>query len=65
MPIKPTEPSTEQEDLILGLQRGNHKGAISRKQDLDKLVTKDITHGFTLPISMSSAKKIKMVDRLH
>ena len=59
MPLDKLDKTIEKEDLVLGLERGNHKGATLRRNDLDKLVDKDITHGFALPITMDSAKRIK------
>ena len=59
MPLQPMDPLLEQEDLLLGLKRGNHKGATLREPLLNKLVTKDVTHAFALPISTDSAEKIK------
>ena len=59
MPLQPMDPLLEQEDLLLGLKRGNYKGATLRVPLLIKLVTKDVTHAFALPISTDSAEKIK------
>ena len=59
MPIDKLDDKIEKEDLVLGLERGNHKGATSIRKDLEKLVSKDITHGFALHITMDSAKLIK------
>ena len=50
--------STAQEDVSLGLQRGNHKGALHQKRDLQSLLEKDLHHGYALPINEETAKKI-------
>ena len=55
----PIDKKTEKEDLLLGLKRGNQKGATSRLLILNKLVWKDITHGFALVITIDSAKEIR------
>ena len=49
----------EIEDIVAGVKRGNHKGAIQQKSTLNKLVGKDIEHGFALPITSESMTKIK------
>ena len=59
MPLESMTPEIEKEDLLQGIKRGNHKGATSRLPILDKLVTKDIEHGFAMPISLDCAKQIK------
>ena len=59
MPLEAMTPEMEKEDLLLGIERGNHKGATSQRPTLDKLVSKDIEHGFAMPISLDTAKRIK------
>ena len=50
--------TSKREDLILDLEIGNHKGAISRPEVLDNLIKKDIMYGFTLSI-LESEKQMK------
>ena len=40
------------------LDRGNHKSARSRENDLEKLVVKDVHYGFQLPITKEAVLKI-------
>ena len=56
--LTPQDAALEREDLELGLQLGNHKGAVNQSQVLNTLVTKDVTHAFALPITEEAAKKI-------
>ena len=49
----------EKEDLQLGLKRGNHKGAVNQNDDLTTLITKDVTHGYALPLNNATAENIK------
>ena len=57
--IEPQDNETEREDLKLGLQRGNHKGAVNQDDDLQSLLNKDVTHAYALPISEDTATKIE------
>ena len=59
MTIQLMDPKLEQEDLLLGLKRRNHKRTTSTLPVLDKLVSKDIDYGFALPTSLDSAKTVK------
>jgi hypothetical protein len=59
--IWPLEPSSEQDrklDLMQGLQFGNHKGATSKPDLLRSLCTKDVTHGYALPLPLHQIHKI-------
>ena len=56
--LSPIDESTEHEDITLGLQRGNHKGALNQKDDLHTLLHKDVTHGYALPITKDAAQQI-------
>ena len=56
--LKHQEPDIEREDLKLGLQRGNHKGAVSQAKDLTTLITKDVTHGYALPVTITAAEQV-------
>ena len=49
----------EKEDLQLGLKRGNHKGAKTQNDELTSLITKDVTHGYALPLNNKTAENIK------
>ena len=52
------DPTSKREDLILDLELGNDKGAISRPEVLDNLIKKYIMYGFTLSI-LESEKQMK------
>jgi hypothetical protein len=41
------------------LQRGNHKSVTDALETVQTLLTKDVTHGFTLPLPASCAPQIK------
>ena len=56
--LVPIDKDTEREDLIIGLERGNHKGALNQPKELITLVHKDVTHGYALPINGDTATKI-------
>ena len=59
IPLLSSNPTLDKEDVKLGLERGNHKGAAKQPELLNTLVTKDVTHGFALPITMEAAANIK------
>ena len=44
--------------MKLGLERGNHKGALNQSKDLQALLHKDVIHGYALPIHKTTATKI-------
>jgi hypothetical protein len=46
------------DDLLLGVQQGNHKGAVNHPIPLQDPLKKDVHHGFALPIKISTAKKL-------
>ena len=58
IPLLPSNPIADKEDVALGLKRGNHKGANNQPAVLHKLVEKDVTHGFALPIDINTASNI-------
>jgi hypothetical protein len=45
-------------DLDNALSFGNHKGTIAKPELLKKLINKDVIHGYSLPIPLSSIKSI-------
>jgi len=57
--LKPQNEISEHEDLKLSLHHGNHKGAVNQDDDLQMLLTKDVTHGYALPIDKTIAEQIK------
>ena len=57
--MTPLDGETEKADTVAGVKRGNHKGAILQESTLNKLVGKDIVHGFALPITSESITKVK------
>jgi hypothetical protein len=50
---------TRQLEIEATLERGNHKSASKELERLLKLITKDAKRGFSLPISTSTARKLK------
>lgn len=56
IPMTHTPDPKAREDLILGIQRGNHKGAVNQPKALQALLEKDVVHGFSLPVELSTAK---------
>ena len=57
--LQPSDPAEDKTDVKLGLERDNHKGAVNQPDLLYKLVSKDATHGFALPITQETVAKIK------
>ena len=57
--LTPMDDKTEKEDMTLGLERGNHKGALNQPKELITLVQKDVTHGYALPVEKEAASKIE------
>jgi hypothetical protein len=48
----------QKDNLMVALTFGNHKGASSQPELLQKLVKKDVTHGFGLIILLSVVSSI-------
>ena len=59
IPLTPMDTTLAHQDLTLGIARGNHKGALAQQKLLHELVTKDVAHGFALPITTEAAKSIQ------
>ena len=57
-PLDKVSMSDREADLDEALAFGNHKGAESNPELLRKLVVKDITHGYALPIPLSAITKL-------
>jgi hypothetical protein len=45
-------------DLKEAIERGNHKGAVNDPEQLKKLVNKDVTYAYTLPIALDKVLSI-------
>mmetsp|Transcript_2890 Transcript_2890/g.4336 ORF Transcript_2890/g.4336 Transcript_2890/m.4336 type:complete len:94 (+) Transcript_2890:2786-3067(+) len=46
-------------ELTANLATGNHKSATEQLDKIQKLLHKDVTHGFALPIPIASVPSIK------
>ncbi|KAI2493894.1 hypothetical protein MHU86_20653 [Fragilaria crotonensis] len=52
------DPATKSAELRKLLKRGNHKSATESAEQLQKLLAKDVIHGFTIPIPVSILEQI-------
>ena len=57
-PLKDISEELRKRDLDDALSFGNHKGAIAKPELLKNLINKDVIHGYSLPIPLSSVKSI-------
>ena len=57
-PLKDISEELRKRDLDDALSFGNHKGAIAKPELLKYLINKDVIHGYSLPIPLSSVKSI-------
>jgi len=48
-------------EVQTNIERGNHKSAEKSPEVVQKLLAKDVKHGFSLPINASAVKKIRGV----
>ena len=53
------DPHQVQADTAAGTKRNNHKGATLQSKMLNKLVSKDMEHTFSVPITTDAVTKIK------
>ena len=57
-PLEEISEENRKRDLDDALSFGNHKGAIAKPELLKNLINKDVIHGYSLPIPLSSVKSI-------
>ena len=57
-PLEEISKEHRKRDLDDALSFGNHKGAIAKPELLKNLINKDVIHGYSLPILLSSVKSI-------
>jgi hypothetical protein len=58
LPLEEISEDNRKRDLDDALSFGNHKGPIVKLELLKKLINKDVIHGYSLPIPLSSVKSI-------
>ncbi|KAI2493346.1 hypothetical protein MHU86_21191 [Fragilaria crotonensis] len=52
------DPVTKADELQKLLARGNHKSAEEHADQVTKLINKDVTHGFVIPITIATVERI-------
>jgi hypothetical protein len=52
-PLEELDKKTSLSDFVAALERGNHKGAQKKPDFLKELVTKDVIHGYGLPLPLT------------
>ena len=57
-PLKPLKEEVRKSDFDAALARGNHKGAKNKPDLLRKLVSKDVVHGYALPIPLNRLSRV-------
>ena len=62
--LDPIEEEKRKSDLYAMLLRGNHKSSHSvlNSAAIDKAISKEIDHGWALPLTIESLKSIKMQE---
>ena len=60
--LDPIEEETRKSDLSAMIQRGNHKSSQSvlNSAALNKTISKEINHGWAIPLTMEYLQSIKM-----
>ena len=56
--LRELDPDTKLEEMRTLLKRGNHKSAKDHPEQVKILLTKDVTHGFSIPIPTGIVEKI-------
>lgn len=51
-------PKTQQKEMLAILERGNHQSAQALPKQVSKLLDKDVVHGFTIPLPISTVRLI-------
>ena len=57
-PLKELDEETRSADFQAALERGNHKGAQKKLDLLFELMTKDVIHGYGLPLPLSKLPRV-------
>ena len=60
-PLESLDEDKRQADVAEALAFGNHKGALLQPELLKKLVSKDVQHGYCLPLPLAKATKIPSI----
>ena len=58
-PLSPLSKEMRKKDLLEALSFGNHKGVTKHKKIFEKLIKKDIIHGYALPIPLNKVTEIE------
>lgn len=57
-PLELIDDNDQKADVDAAITFGNHKGAVLRRDELIKLVSKDVLFGYALPLPLRIAKKL-------
>ena len=57
-PLEALNSQERASDLQDALEFGNHKGATGKPELLEKLITKDVTHGYGLPLPLNKIDRV-------
>ena len=58
-PLNPISSDIRKKDLLEALKFGNHKGVSKFRKIFDKLIKKDVIHGYALPIPLKKVTELE------